>query len=151
LLGKKWAIIVLILDALKGFFPVRLLAPMVAPEQTALAMTFMAAGCVLGHVWTPYAGFRGGKGVATAAGAWMALSTFAFAIVAAIWLLSFVVTRIVSISSLLAVVALPVVVAMIDSPSAPAFVFAVATALFIVYTHRGNLKRLRSGQEKPLV
>jgi glycerol-3-phosphate acyltransferase PlsY len=81
----------------------------------------------------------------------MALSTFAFAIVAAIWLLSFVVTRIVSISSLLAVVALPVVVAMIDSPSAPAFVFAVATALFIVYTHRGNLKRLRSGQEKPLV
>ncbi len=74
-LGKKWALVVLVIDALKGFLPVEFLAPLLAPQHLALAGVLMTVGVIAGHVWTPYALFRGGKGVATAAGALLGART----------------------------------------------------------------------------
>ena len=88
-LGKKWALVVLFIDALKGYLPVKFLAPLLSPEHFALASVLMTIGVIAGHVWTPYASFRGGKGVATAAGALLALQPLAVVIALAVWLARF--------------------------------------------------------------
>ena len=105
-LGKKWALVVLVIDALKGFLPVEFLAPLLAPQHLALAGVLMTVGVIAGHVWTPYALFRGGKGVATAAGALLALEPIAVLIALAVWLLVFLPLRYVSLASLSAALAL---------------------------------------------
>ena len=77
-LGKKWGIVVLLLDALKGFAPVFWLAPLIFSENLVEVKIVIACTAVMGHVFTPYAKFKGGKGVATAAGAKGWVSDLAF-------------------------------------------------------------------------
>lgn len=149
--GKKWAALVLVIDTLKGYLPVRLLTPLVAPQQVELAMVFMTVGCVAGHVWTPYAGFRGGKGVATAAGSWIALNLTIFGMAIAAWLLTFSMTRIVSVSSLVAAAALPISTALLIGTTSPVFWLALGIALFIFLTHRDNLRRILQREERRIL
>ncbi len=80
MLGKKWGIVVLLLDALKGFAPVFWLAPLIFTEDLQGAQVIMACSAVMGHVFTPFAKFKGGKGVATSAGAMAAISASALAL-----------------------------------------------------------------------
>jgi acyl phosphate:glycerol-3-phosphate acyltransferase len=150
-LGKKWAIVVLIVDALKGYLPVRFLVPALAePSQIALAGAVMAVCLVMGHIWTPYAGFRGGKGVATAAGAMAAMDPFALLLAFGVWLIVFLLGRIVSVASLSAVLALPMIMLILRNRPAEILIAVIAIALLLFYTHRGNLARLMRGEEKKL-
>lgn len=146
--GKGWAIFVLIVDAAKGFLPVRFLAPVLSPDDLVMGTLVMAVGLVAGHVWTPYAGFRGGKGVATATGAMIALDAFAVLIALAVWFMVFVISRYVSLASMIAAVALPVTMFLLHDQPVEYRITAAVLGLFILFTHRANIRRLLQGEEK---
>ncbi|MBU0509756.1 glycerol-3-phosphate 1-O-acyltransferase PlsY [bacterium] len=150
-LGKKWAAVVLIIDGLKGFLPVRFLAPLFAfADGYTLAAALMAIGTVAGHVWTPYAGLRGGKGVAAAAGSMLALGPLAVLLSLGVWAVVFVAFRIVSLASMAATAAFPVALAVLGGRPSFHIAAAVVVALIVLFSHRGNLSRLFRGEEKTL-
>ncbi len=152
ILGRKWAIFVLILDALKGFLPVFFLAPLlVGPDHVTQAKVLMAIAAVLGHVFTPYANFHGGKGVATGAGVMLALDPAAVGVALGVWLLLFLPFRRVSIASLGAAIMLPAAMAMLGGRPVELYAAALFLCVFLVFTHRENIQRLLTGREKPIV
>lgn len=147
-LGKKWGIIVLLLDALKGFAPVFWLAPLIFQEDLLGAQVIMACCAVMGHVFTPYANFKGGKGVATAAGAMAAVDPLALLFSLGVWVIAFVVTRRVSPASIVAAMAFPVLMWRLhDGVPTIKILGGVMIAAFLIYTHRQNIVRLFLGTE----
>ena len=151
ILGRKWAIIVLVLDALKGYLPVMLVPLALAPGTDPVSMRIVVAfGTVLGHVFTPYAKFRGGKGIATAAGAMLALDPTAVGVALLGWLLVFAIFRRVSVASLAAAIALPVSMMALGGRPRGLIHSAMVMFCFLVFTHRENIRRLLAKQEQPL-
>ena len=147
-LGKKWGIVVLLVDALKGFAPVYWLAPLIFTEDLQGAQVIMACCAVMGHVFTPYANFKGGKGVATAAGAMAAVDPLALLFSLGAWVVVFVVTRRVSPASILAAIAFPVLMWRLhDGVPLIRVLGGVVIAVFLIYTHRQNILRLFQGSE----
>ncbi len=146
-LGTKGAVAVLLLDAGKGVAAV-LLARYVTNDATveSLAATF----AVLGHCFSPWLGWKGGKGVATAFGAIFALSWPAGLVCVAAWILgALLVTKYSSVGSMLAMIVSPFALyTFTRSPAETAF--GVFLAFFILWTHRENLIRLRAGTEGPI-
>jgi len=144
-LGWRYAIPVGLVDVAKGAVPVAAAASMV-PRVGWLPL---AVGCaaVAGHVFSVFLRFRGGKGVATAAGVVLALAPGALGISAAIWVTVLTVTGFVSLASMLGAIAFPVAVRLLYPGSAYAFWVGVGLALFIVFTHRSNIGRLVRGTE----
>jgi acyl phosphate:glycerol-3-phosphate acyltransferase len=110
------------------------------------------AAAVLGHSFTPFAGFRGGKGAATAAGAWGVVAPLPLTITLGAWIVVFAVRRIVSLASVTAAVALPVAVCVLRPRpwTDPVAWLSVVTGALIVVRHRSNLSRLAAGSERPL-
>lgn len=151
-LGAKAGIPVVIVDILKGFFAV-LLMRFFIPEGTGEDVKIyyeIIAGllAVVGHALPLFAGFRGGKGVATLLGIGIALFGWAVLFSVAIFLLVVLVTRYVSLGSVLAGIAFPLVVIFYFKVSNPGLVaLSVFAALFLLWTHRKNIKRLLSGTE----
>ena len=143
-LGKGGAVAVLVLDGLKGALPVVAGRALDGPALAAVA----AFAAILGHCFTPFLGFRGGKGVATHLGAVIAFAWPAGAAFAGIWLAVVLVTGFSSAGSLLAT--LCVIPALwLWAGRAPG-VYAAAAALLITFMHRGNIARLRAGTESVL-
>lgn len=148
-LGPGWGFVVFLLDAAKGGLPV-VLARTVAPEQPAVwAWTGLAAIC--GHMFTPWLRFRGGKGVATGFGAFLAIAPWAAVMAFGTFLVVLSVFRIVSVASLTAATAFVIYLrAFFHTPWAmwwPAF-FAV---VLIWIRHRDNILRLMRGQEVSVI
>lgn len=144
-LGWRWAIPVALVDVAKGAIPVALFAP-AAGGAAWLAVAFGAAA-VLGHMYSPYVRFRGGKGVATAAGMFLALAPLAVALALPLWGACLWLTGYVSLSSLLAAAAFPVLVRLTQPAAPPAFWASVALAFLIGFAHRSNIRRLLAGTE----
>ena len=142
-LGKKVGLFVLAVDAAKGYGPTLLALCLARPAWTSAGVALLA---VLGHVFPIWLRFRGGKGVATALGAFLALAPVATGLAAAVYLLAFAITRIGAVGSLAATASLPVFVWLRDG-APPTCALAVALFLFILYTHRANLRRLLRGRE----
>ena len=142
--GVSSAVVAMCLDGAKGT-----LAVLVAQRLTMGEATPVAAGIasIIGHIYPVWLRFRGGKGVATAAGVFGVLAPLALAIAGGVFLLAVWVTRYISAGSLAAAVALALVAAATDAPSAVA-VGAAVSALIIVHRHRANLARLRAGTER---
>src|SRR5678815_974930 len=120
-LGKRYGYPVFALDVLKGLGAVKismLMAPGRWPEWNSPEMFGILAGMcsVLGHLYPPWLKFEGGKGVATSAGALLALTPVATLIGVAIWIIVFWLTRYVSLASVVATTALPIVILVIGSP-----------------------------------
>jgi len=145
MLGWKYAIPVALFDILKGAIPVVLFGRWAAgPSWLPVAL---GGAAVVGHMFSPYVRFKGGKGVATAAGMFLALAPLAFAIAIPVWALCLWITGYVSLSSIVAVVTFPVWVRL-TVPGAPATFWAsVALAALIVFAHRANIVRLLAGTE----
>jgi glycerol-3-phosphate acyltransferase PlsY len=154
-LGKKYGYPVFVLDFLKGFGAVRISMLMATGPPPALNSpeifgTFAAISCVVGHSYPLWLKFEGGKGVATSAGALFALAPIGGFIGAAIWIVTFCVTRYVSLASVTAAVALPVVILAISWPNENVkaiFYFSVCVAAVVIWRHRSNLSRLLHGTE----
>ena len=151
-LGKGPGALVLIVDLLKGALAV-LVAPMLAAAMTptdSLVLPALAAlGAVLGHNYTCWLGFKGGKGVATSAGAMAALIPPAFGVTVITWLLVFFLSRYVSMASIAAALILPVAtIFTVSGPTRwPLVAFTSALAALAVWRHRANIERLKAGTE----
>lgn len=147
-LGKPVGITVLVLDVLKGLLPV-LLAMKVSDSSAIHIATAIAA--ILGHNYTFWLGFKGGKGIATTAGA--ILPILPWALVAAIiaWVLFLFATRYVSVASIAAAIIIPIELAIEASLTGkwnPAILgFGLFVCILAVWKHRGNIQRLRRGEE----
>lgn len=144
-LGWRWAIPVAVVDVAKGAVPVALFAAWAHAGSWGAVALGMAA--VLGHVFSPYMRFRGGKGVATALGVFVALAPLAVAIAVPVWGGSLWLTGYVSLSSILAAATFPVWVRLFQPDATPAFWASVALAALIVFSHRANVRRLLEGTE----
>jgi glycerol-3-phosphate acyltransferase PlsY len=106
----------------------------------------LGGAAVVGHMFSPYVRFRGGKGVATAAGVFLALAPLAFAIALPVWGLCLWITGYVSLSSILAALTFPLWVRL-TTDAAPTFWTSVVLALLIVVAHQANIRRLLAGTE----
>jgi glycerol-3-phosphate acyltransferase PlsY len=144
-LGLPAAFAVFLLDAAKGALPV-LLLPAYGARGDWWSVAYGVAA-ILGHVRPLFFLWRrGGKGVATAAGVFLALSLLPAAISTALWLIVLSATRYVSVASLAAATALPIAQLLLRGPH-PVFWMSLVTAIFVWVTHRANIARLRRGQE----
>ncbi len=141
-LGKAGAIAVLVLDAAKGFFPAFFL---LAAHHIELAVP-AAIAAVLGHCFSPWLKWKGGKGVATSFGAIFALSWKVGLIAVAGWLLGALATSYSSVGSMLGNALSPFAFFFLLR-SLPFTAYGIFAALLIAYTHRENIARLRAGTE----
>ena len=101
---------------------------------------------IIGHIWTVFAGFRGGKGAATAVGALLVIQPLVVLPMLATWLVVLTLTGWVGLSTMLAAVSLVPALLWLDAP-APLPGFGVLLAAFIVFTHRGNIRKMLNGTE----
>lgn len=178
--GKKHGIFCLVLDILKGFIPVLLAINLIRidgrpvqipaglPEAWALTLPatqaltaqiahiLTALFAILGHNYSPWVGFKGGKGIATSAGVLIALMPFGVVLLIVVWLLVFAVTRYVSLASIGAAVALPLITLygswthgriQDGTWNKPLFAFSLVIAALAVWKHRSNIRRLLDGTE----
>jgi len=145
--GKGLALAVAALDIAKGAVAVLLVRLVTADPRYAAAAGFAA---VLGHVFPIYYGFRGGKGVATAVGAFAVLAPLPTLVCVAVFVAVVGATRYVSLGSVVGLALLPPVAGGIFHASSPVVVAAAATAVLIVVKHRENLRRLAAGTERKL-
>ncbi|MET0619526.1 MAG: glycerol-3-phosphate 1-O-acyltransferase PlsY [Thermoanaerobaculia bacterium] len=145
--GKALGLLVAALDVAKGALAVFLVKLATADSRYAAAAGFAA---ILGHVFPIFYGFRGGKGVATAVGAFVALAPWATLVCIAVFVLVVAATKYVSLGSVIAMVLLPPVAGLVFHAPGPVVMAAAGAAVLIVLKHRENLKRLASGKERRL-
>lgn len=154
ILGTPAGVFVLLVDAGKGALAVlslpRLVPALAAGADPSWLALVAALGAVLGHNYTCWLGFRGGKGIATSAGVLAALVPWAFLLVLATFLVTLAATRYVSLASVLAAAVLPFAVAGTPPGSKPLVVLTAALALLAIARHRANLQRLLAGTENRL-
>jgi glycerol-3-phosphate acyltransferase PlsY len=179
-LGKKFGIPCLLLDILKGFIPVAIAVnliqitgrpvqvPLGLPDAWALKLSasealkaqiahiLTALFAVLGHNYSPWVGFKGGKGIATSAGVLLGLMPFAVLLLLAVWVLLFLTTRYVSVASMGAAAILPLLTLwgswhhgriQDGTWNKPLFIFTIIIAVLAIWKHRSNIQRLRAGTE----
>lgn len=154
-LGKPIGSLVLVLDMLKGFLAVNLtqMQSVIDPGSEHFMMLKIGFGllAVVGHIFPVFAGFRGGKGVATITGVALAIHPLAALGAMGIYLLVFLVTRISALGSLLAVLTYPVwIIWVFRSEYLTTRIFSLVVVLLVLITHRSNILRLIKGEEKSL-
>lgn len=184
--GKRYGITCLLLDALKGFIPVviamnlvritgrdpqfhlgfldsfHLLLPAAEQLKGQMIHVLTALAAVLGHNYSPWIGFKGGKGIATSAGVLIALMPAAVVILLLVFIITLMATRYVSIASMVSALVLPLMTHLgarfhktpegislweAGTWNKPLFVFSVLIAVLAVWKHRANIARLRAGTE----
>ncbi len=163
-LGWKYGVLVIILDALKGAIAVVLVARLfygplpfenVSPfDDFTLVQIIAGVAAVIGHIWTIFAGFKGGKGIATALGMLMMLITVEMLIAIGVFVLVVTISRYVSLGSLLGAISIPITLILRENVFHvningynTILPFVIFITLLVIYTHRKNLARIFSGTE----
>lgn len=157
-LGARWGIVVLIFDALKGFLPTWLIPQLMnfPAADVPHASVLCGVATIVGHMFPVWLRFRGGKGVATALGVVATLGWQAMLVALVVFILSMLLTRIVSLSSILAAVAYAIAALVVLGPAAfsrqtwSVAAFSLLIPALIILRHRTNLVRLWKGEEKRL-
>jgi glycerol-3-phosphate acyltransferase PlsY len=144
-LGWRPALPIFIVDIAKGWFPTAMFPLWDGRPAPEWALAFGAAA-IIGHVWSVWVGFRGGKGVATSAGVLLALSPAAVGIGFAVWAAITFSTGYVSLGSIVAAALIPILVGVLDGPG-PVLWLTIALAAFVILAHRSNIGRLLAGTE----
>jgi acyl phosphate:glycerol-3-phosphate acyltransferase len=145
-LGWKYAIPVALFDIAKGAIPVLVFAPQVSDSELFALLCGVAA--ILGHVFSVFVRFKGGKGVATAAGVMLGLTPLALAAAAVVWGLALLLTGYVSLASIAAAAVLPFAVYLLENPRSPELLWVDAlVAAGVILLHRRNIQRLLKGTE----
>ena len=154
MLGRRAALPVFALDVLKGFVAVTLAHLAGYPhgsDQTFNLKIALVAAAVLGHIFPVFAGFRGGKGVATLAGAVLGVYPPAVLLCVATFLVVLMVSHYVSLSSMTAGVMFPVYIVLVFRETyLPLILFGCVIAVLLIFTHRKNIRRLAAGTESKI-
>jgi glycerol-3-phosphate acyltransferase PlsY len=154
-MGWKPALFVVLIDIGKGLIAVSVVSTIrfgPVPVDHSFVQILAGAAAIIGHVWTLFAGFRGGKGVGTAFGVLLSLMPVPALITFGIWIGLVLITRIVSVGSISAALVLPVTLILQKQFYKPDIsvsfvVISILTALLILFTHRSNIGRLLRGEE----
>lgn len=166
-LGWKYGLIVIFLDALKGAVAVVIISRLfygplpfenVSPfDDFTLVQIIAGMSAVIGHIWTVFAGFKGGKGIATALGMLLTLITVDMLIAIAVFGLVVLISRYVSLGSILAAISVPATLFIrenlfhVDIPGySTLFPFIIGVTALVIFTHRKNLIRLVNGNENKI-
>ena len=152
--GKLFGFLVLGVDIAKGVLAVRWLPAAVLPGvgvDPALSREWLAIACgfavIVGHVYPVWFGFRGGKGAATMVGVIAAVELRLLGPLLLTWFVVLVLTGYVGLATMLSGVALVAAVYVLEPNNVPLLTFCIGVCLFVIYTHRGNIARMRAGQE----
>ncbi len=155
-LGWKPALVVVLIDIFKGWLPTAIYATTLFKGQpiSDVGITQILCGfsAVLGHTYTIFAGFRGGKGIGTLAGMLIALFPIAFPLCLLVFAITLITTGYVSLSSIFATIALPIFLLVlpifgVHQSAFSLLIFALLVPWFAIFTHRSNIVRLREGTE----
>jgi glycerol-3-phosphate acyltransferase PlsY len=151
--GKKWGLLVLLLDAVKGYGAVW--AVRAVFDVTDIRTVLLAGvAAILGHSFSVWLGFKGGKGVATSLGVFLALAPLPTAAAFVFWAVVFAAGRIIAVASLCAAAVFPALIFWFDRDH-PDFLWLLSVSLLlaglIAYTHRSNIRRIFRGEEKKLI
>jgi glycerol-3-phosphate acyltransferase PlsY len=150
-LGSKWGGIVFVLDVLKGAIPAAVAQAFVREPVGGLPAQLwwflVGAAAILGHCFSPFLGFRGGKGIATSLGAGVGSAPLVAIPAFMLWIVLFKITRYVSLASLIAVAVAVVLSATVPGQAREMVPIFVLLAAFIFYRHRANIRRLLDGTE----
>jgi glycerol-3-phosphate acyltransferase PlsY len=152
-LGRRAAVPVLIFDIGKGFFAVWYVSGLM---DGAIWFSLLAAvAVVIGHNYSVFVRFSGGKGVGTTAGAFLALAPYAVLLCVVIWIATLLLIRIVSLASMVAAVLLPVSIYLSNillgaETHGSVLLLSIVVAVLVIYKHRPNIQRLREGSEKKI-
>jgi glycerol-3-phosphate acyltransferase PlsY len=152
-LGKTAGAVVLVVDGLKGYAACAWLSSWliaqfaVAPAQQECFRIFSGIAAVLGHNFTCWLKFKGGKGIATSAGVFFALAPLAAGVALGSWIVAFALSRYASVASIVAATALPATVWLTPN-SLTLRIVTTVLGLLAIFKHRGNIKRLLSGTEQ---
>jgi glycerol-3-phosphate acyltransferase PlsY len=152
--GKLFGLLVLAIDIAKGLFVVWWLPTAALPAvgiDPDLPRAWLTVACafavIVGHVYPVWFSFRGGKGVATVVGVIAALDPRLLAPLLLSWFIVLVLTGYVSLASMLSGVVLVAAVHVLEPDDVPLLSFCAAVTAFVIYTHRGNIARMRAGRE----
>jgi len=166
-LGWKYGMVVIFLDALKGAIAVVIISRLffgplpfenVSPfDDFTLVQIIAGMSAVIGHIWTVFAGFKGGKGIATALGMLLTLITIDMLIAVGIFGLVVLISRYVSLGSIIAAISVPSTLFIrenlfhVDIPGySTLFPFIIGVTVLVIYTHRKNLVRIINGNENKI-
>jgi glycerol-3-phosphate acyltransferase PlsY len=144
-LGFRWAVPVGLFDALKGAIPVAFIGPWSGLGLAGSVLLGVVA--VLGHVFSVFVGFKGGKGVATGGGIVLGIAPWAFLATLLVWAVVVRVTGFVSLGSIIAAIVLPFFLWLLHPAARPAVWFVAGLSALVVWLHRANIARLRAGTE----
>ncbi len=159
ILGRKWGFLVFVIDVSKGYIsawllPLILYHTNLAPEALELLNIkgiglLFGIAAFLGHCYSPFLAFRGGKGVATALGVYAVVAPQALLLTLAVCAIIVAITRLISLASITGAILLPISILVFGWENPPWVVFAVTTILgsFVVFRHRSNIQRLIRGSE----
>ncbi|MBN2665970.1 MAG: glycerol-3-phosphate 1-O-acyltransferase PlsY [Bacteroidales bacterium] len=155
-LGWKTGVPVLLIDVLKGWFAAMLPVFLNMADQGSAMLTnyqiIAGLATVVGHVYPVFAGFRGGKGVATIFGVLLAIHPLVTISCFGVFLCVFLISGYISLGSMTAGISFPVLLFFFfDTPSVYLKIFSVVVALALLYTHRHNISRLLKGEESKLI
>jgi glycerol-3-phosphate acyltransferase PlsY len=166
-LGWKWGVLTIILDAVKGAIVVIVVARLyldnfpfnnITPfDDFTLVQIICGIVAVIGHIWTVFAGFRGGKGIATALGFLLTLVTIDMLLALVVFTITVSLSRYISLGSLAAAVSLPIILVVrenifgVDIPGYQTILpFVIGLVLLVIYTHRKNIDRIFKGSENKI-
>jgi len=166
-LGWKYGLLVIFLDALKGAIAVVIISRLfygplpfenVSPfDDFTLVQIIAGMSAVIGHIWTVFAGFKGGKGIATALGMLLTLITIDMLIAVGIFTLVVLISRYVSLGSIIAAISVPLTLFVrenlfhVDIPGYSTLLpFIIAVTALVIFTHRKNLVRIINGNENKI-
>lgn len=146
-ISKPLGILTLILDALKEFIPVYLI--ILTNPSTYWIVIAVALVTILGHIFTIFLNFKGGKGVATACGAFLAMNSLAVLICFSVFVIILVIFRYVSLASIFAAIVLPISLYLLSS-SSELIIFSCVISVLVIFRHKSNIKRLLNGTENKI-
>jgi len=158
-LGKGWGITILLLDIVKGLIPVLAIGSFLSGRisfiQEYNLFIIIGLSAICGHNWTVFLNFKGGKGVATTFGVLIGLAfkiqglNIVLGLTVLAWLFTFILSRIISLSSILAAFSFPVLALILQQPLA-VILIGIILSVFIILRHKPNIKRLIKGEESRL-
>lgn len=146
--GKTAGIVTLLLDAGKGALAVWMMDRV--SQGSMLWMSLAAGAVILGHVFPVFLKFKGGKAVATFAGAFAYLTPLPLLATMVLFLITVAATRYVSLASIVGALCFPLAVFLIAHPPAPVLLVSLLAGALIIWRHKGNLERIRAGTENVL-